>query len=180
MRKQNLVSLILLLFVVILLQCKKKDPEPIDQLPPVTQTGANTFGCLLNGKAWTPKGNNGTSNYRVSYDPTYDGGTFDLRTYRYPSEGKEPQYLILYSNNLSNTGTYLFKNRSRSRARFSDHKTNCNIASYDSLSTYSSGSLAITRLDLNQGIISGTFEFTLAKPGCDTIKVTDGRFDKKL
>ena len=170
-----------LFFSFLLLQCKKKDnPEPIDQLPPATQTGANTFGCLLNGQAWTPKGNNGNSNYRLSYDPTYDGGTFDLRTYRYPNEGEEPQYLILYSNNLSTTGTYSFKNKIRSRVRFSDHKTNCNIASYDSLSTYSSSNLTVTKLDLNQGIISGTFEFILAKPGCDTIKVTNGRFDKKL
>src|SRR5690554_1979895 len=33
--------------------CNKDDDQPqdpIDQLPPVTQTGANTFGCLINGE----------------------------------------------------------------------------------------------------------------------------------
>jgi len=42
------------------------------------------------------------------------------------------------------------------------------------------GQLTLTRLDEQAGIIAGTFEFTIAKPGCDTIRVTDGRFDKKL
>ena len=42
------------------------------------------------------------------------------------------------------------------------------------------GQLVVTRLDLRAGIISGTFAFTLSQPGCDTVKVTNGRFDKKL
>jgi hypothetical protein len=42
------------------------------------------------------------------------------------------------------------------------------------------GQLVITRLDMSAGIIAGTFSFTLAQTGCDTIKVTQGRFDKKL
>jgi hypothetical protein len=33
---------------------------------------------------------------------------------------------------------------------------------------------------LNASIISGTFDFVLAKPGCDTVRVTQGRFDKRL
>ena len=36
------------------------------------------------------------------------------------------------------------------------------------------------RLDLSAGIIAGTFAFTLYKPGCDSVRVTQGRFDKKL
>ncbi|RDC62942.1 DUF6252 family protein [Adhaeribacter pallidiroseus] len=135
---------------------------------------------MLNGKAWTPKGNNGTSNYDVSFDPTFDGGTFDLRTYRYPDKSGKNQYLILYAFHLSTSGTYSFSNKRSSGVSYTDHKTGCEYASRDSINTYSSGTLTITKLDLNQRIISGKFEFTLAKPGCDTIKVTDGRFDKKL
>ncbi len=41
-------------------QCKHKNPDPTPQpppdplaaLPPETQTGAGTFGCLVNGKAY--------------------------------------------------------------------------------------------------------------------------------
>ena len=34
--------------------CKKETTleNELAKLPPATQTGANTFGCLLNGKAW--------------------------------------------------------------------------------------------------------------------------------
>ena len=32
-------------------KCKKDDPALLDQFPPATQTGANTFGCLVNGQA---------------------------------------------------------------------------------------------------------------------------------
>ena len=28
---------------------------PIDQLPPYTETGAQTFGCLIDGEAFLPK-----------------------------------------------------------------------------------------------------------------------------
>lgn len=42
-----------LLFIPLLsLSDCEDDPapkDPIDQLPPETQTGANTFGCLING-----------------------------------------------------------------------------------------------------------------------------------
>jgi|GEM_PF-4482748 len=49
-------------------------PEPKEELPPITQTGANTFGFLLNGQVWLPKGSDGTPNLTSSYDPTFMGG----------------------------------------------------------------------------------------------------------
>jgi hypothetical protein len=66
----------------LLTQCKKADLDPASQLPPATQTGAGTFGCLLNGQPWTPSGNNSYSNYSVSYDPTYRKGTLNVGCYR--------------------------------------------------------------------------------------------------
>ena len=37
--------------------CRKPKPvDPVKLLPPETQTGANTFGCLLNGQVFKPKG----------------------------------------------------------------------------------------------------------------------------
>lgn len=55
----------LYLALVLLTQCSecKNDPtprDPADQLPPATQTGANTFGCLVNGQPYTPSGSNST------------------------------------------------------------------------------------------------------------------------
>ena len=179
---KNLTYLLSLLFFSFLLsQCKKKDPEPLKQLPPATQTGANTFGCLLNGQAWTPNGRDGTfgaSNYTVYYDPTYRKGTLNISTYRYLSEDDDKQIIGIYSDSLTAPGTYPLNIPYHQEALFQDRKTDC--YSQQSSSHYRNGTLTITKLDLNLGIISGTFEFILAKPGCDTIKVTNGRFDKKL
>jgi hypothetical protein len=161
-------------------QCKKKDPAPVDQLPPATQTGANTFGCLVNGQVWTPKGSDGTSNYSISYDSGLNGGIFNLQTYRYPDASNYFQSIALDVTSNLQVGNYSFRSPQRTRAVFNDTKTNCYWSSRDSATTYRRGTLTITRLDRQAGIISGTFDFTLYKPGCDSIRVTQGRFDKKL
>ncbi|MEJ7914030.1 MAG: hypothetical protein WKF70_12800 [Chitinophagaceae bacterium] len=48
-------AFLLLLTVLFSFQCRKSKSE-LEQLPPATQTGAETFGCLVNGKAFKPKG----------------------------------------------------------------------------------------------------------------------------
>lgn len=134
---------------------------------------------MLNGEAWTPKGFNGTPNYNVSYDPSYRNGTLNILTYRYPSEDdNDKQSMAIFSDSLTTPGIYHLTIIDHQEAVFLDRKTGCQYLQGES--HYRSGSLTITKLDLTKGIISGTFEFTLAKPGCDTIKVTNGRFDKKL
>ena len=45
-------TLILVLWLPLAVGCKKNE---LNALPPETQVGANTFGCLVNGKAWVPK-----------------------------------------------------------------------------------------------------------------------------
>ena len=175
---------ILLAALLGLSQCKKKDPgpppTPESLLPPATQTGANTFGCLLNGQPWTPSGFDGRSNYSVSYDPTYNGGTLSITAYRYFGQApKSRQDMVLGAINLNNAGTYQLNLPNERVAGFRDWQTGCEFL--QSENTYRRGTLTITRLDLQAGIISGTFDFTLYKPSCgDTIKVTQGRFDKRL
>ena len=39
------------------------------------------------------------------------------------------------------------------------------------------GTLTITHFDSINYIVAGTFEFTTTTEGCDTIRVTNGRFD---
>ncbi len=56
--------------------CSNSTPnDPVLQLPPETQTGANTFGCYINGKLLIPRNGTGTiggSDDGMSYwgDPT--------------------------------------------------------------------------------------------------------------
>ncbi|WP_201977508.1 DUF6252 family protein [Hymenobacter rubidus] len=160
-------------------KCKKDDPAPIDQLPPATQTGANTVGCLLNGQPWAPVGNGTSQSFQVNYDPTLSNGVFDLRAYKYNGGSNGDQYIVLFLNPFQSAGTYDLSNSSVTNVTFNNPQTGCYYNSRDS-GVYCRGQLIITLLDTKAHIIAGTFEFTLAKPGCDTLKFTQGRFDKKL
>lgn len=71
---------ILSLAAACLTQCHHSDPgptKPEDQLPPATQTGAGTFGCLINGQPWTPAGYDGHPNFITTYDAGYAGGPYN-------------------------------------------------------------------------------------------------------
>jgi len=169
----------LLLLTGLLIGCQKQDPLPEVQLPPATQTGANTFGCLVNGQAWTPQGYTGSSNYSVYYDRTYRNGTLNVAAYRYePGDQKSRQDIILFSDSIAATGTYPLTIRNHQEALFYGNATQCEFQQNGN--HYRRGTLTITRLDLQAGIVSGTFAFTLYKPGCDSVRVTNGRFDKRL
>lgn len=173
------VNLLLVTALLALSQCKKNDPDPVSQLPPATQTGANTLGCLVNGHPWTPQGNDGSSNYSVSYDQN-PYGVLDLRTYRYQQKPIDNfQYLILFTRELHGPKSYDVRDIVNTRVSWYDRLSGCDMSS-DAPGTYHKGTLTITKLDLQAGIISGTFSFTLAKPGCDTVRITQGRFDKRL
>jgi len=180
-------KLLLYSALLLLTQCSKckNDPAPADpasQLPPATQTGANTFGCLVNGQPYTPSGNNGTANYAVLYDPGFQGGALDVLAYRSLPSNPNTKYLSFGGSSVASTKSYSLGPSHNSAARFSDagRPSGCTRYASDDGVTMCNGQFTITRLDLQAGIIAGTFAFTLAQPGCDTVKVTQGRFDKKL
>jgi len=103
-------------------------PTPKEVLPTATQTGANTFGCLVNGKVWLPKGYNGTSNLSPSYDPNFNGKViFDISTYRILSDN-DRQYLGIGIVGLDRVGTYAV-NDTIGFARFS--KDQCTQGRFD-------------------------------------------------
>lgn len=167
-----------LLITILLSQCACDEAfEKKEELPPITQTGANTFGCLVNGDVWLPKGNDGTANLDLSYDPTFNYGTFDLRTYRYVSENQF-QYIIIFSDSLSTTGTYPLEGLTHQVVTFSDG--NLCYYSTNEIETVCNGTMSIGKFDLLNGIISGEFEFSIVTQDCDTVFVTAGRFDMRI
>jgi len=170
--------------LLLLVSCKKE----IDKLPPITQSGANTFGCLLNANAWVP------------------GGSVDLFSNTYPTSGgffgdsintisiyvsayngrdeihiylKHPAEVKTYFLN-KNTLTYpyaVYPEASYGEYRKTDQFGNEELYTTDSIHT---GIVTVTRSDITNSIVSGIFQMQLYQQSTGkTINITDGRFDYK-
>ena len=164
-------------------KCQGDAPAPFGTLPPASQIGANTFGCLVNGALCQPKGTTGTPNFSVVYDPIYNGG--DLTITVDQIEGSHRRYLALLAAPIAGTGRYSF---ARPSGQCTAHYTEmpampdgCNVLYSDQDVAYRTGQLTITRLDMQARIVAGTFNLKLLKAGgCDTIRITQGRFDARF
>jgi hypothetical protein len=169
-----------LIFFLCFVACKKhKHETPVDQLPPATETGANTFGFLLNGQPWTPKGWNGsTNNLSLYYDDSYHGGTLNITTYRLLSQNDKQTFSIAM-NSFQNPGSFYLSKSSILKVGYDNRIQNCTITPFDT-SVYRNGKLVITKFDKVNQTISGTFDFVVYDSSCgDTLKITSGRFDLK-
>ena len=164
--------------------CEKEDNAW--GLPPATQNGANTFGCLIDGKPWV------ASIAPNIFTPTLR--PLDM-TYDETGTGK------FYNNNWNMAANLVDDSINHSivlSARKFDkpiilnsiqHKLRVSMFFFDeqqqSMQAYELDTLApfkirITNLDTLNNICSGTFEFTAtARDKKDTIHITQGRFDKK-
>lgn len=139
--------------------------NPLDQLPPATQTGANTFGCLINGEPFVVSN---TSNQTAIYQGgvLQIGGGIDNSimdkhisiNISAPINLNTPYDLTLLPNNLA-----IFVNNGEGCYYDYDHTT--------------SGTLTITKFDQTNFIISGTFNFSTQTNECENINITNGRFD---
>jgi hypothetical protein len=149
-------------------------------LPPATQIGANTFGFLLNGQPWVPQGNNGSgNNLSIDFDLGFNNGSFGISAYKATTHIDEDFGIGAWNLNLEVFPCVIkLNNINRSNASFYT-TTNCWLSSRDS-GTLKSGLFYIDKLDKQNNIIAGRFEFILEKSGCPTITVTKGRFDFKF
>lgn len=169
--KLNLVSFLLAIFLTACDGCKHDDPLPkteLEKLPPATQEGKHTFGCLVNGKAWVTA----TSTGAVAF---YQEGMLAIGAKITEKQREQSIGLDLLASNLE-LRQYLLNSSSIAGAQFVDYtdtKKVCNYKKEDLLK----GTLTITRHDPVNLIISGLFEFETVNTECDTIKITDGRFD---
>ena len=157
--------------------CTKEDDgpaDPLDELPPATQVGANTFGCLINGEPWYNRGGSfNRPDLKAGYAETLFGPHLSITAYAHnPSiADRKDRLLILYRNpTVSNFGA-------------DERWTEPFEFTYDDyvfyrLDTLSPVRLSLTRFDLQAQIASGTFEFTAINDELmDTLVVTEGRFD---
>ncbi len=184
--KNNPPFLVLSFFLAITLcasKCKKNTPSELEKLPPATQTGAKTFGCLVNGQAFIPD-NGCTFLCSPAFAPYYEninGGLFSF-TATLRTNGID-KVINLGIDTCISIGSYNFTTgNSKRRIGYNDYKNinGCETIYSNDAGVVTVGILELSRFDLTNRVFSGTFEFTLSKAGCETIKITNGRFDAKL
>lgn len=169
--------------LVLLVGCKKS----VDSLPDATQAGANTFGLTLDGKFWVPQKFAGINAPTLSAQLSGSNqNDLIITAQNFASEPTESEFQ-LYIKNISGPGTYslnqntdIWPNASGSYAYYVKRKINP-LNEWITSSQYP-GSVTITKWDLANLIVSGTFEFKAASMDSSAapVTVTDGRFDVKL
>ena len=173
---KNLMLLLLIAFVFSFAQCKKSNPDS-NGLPAATQDGKNTLGFLLNGQPWKPQGTVLTGNLSIDFDINFNQGIFNIVAYDFTSPNPE-QLTIGVRDSLIFMSAPFSLNLNRNSLYVISFTKNCEY--FSTLSDVeSSGSLTVSKLDKINHIISGTFNAVLSKVGCDTVRITEGRFDMK-
>lgn len=166
----------LLLVITIIISCNNNDnipKNPIDQLPPETQIGKNTFGCLINGEAFVVS----NTSQQVAI---YQGGGLSISgAIDINSLTREVSFFLSESSigeNIKENQSYILNNNTIMKGQYYREDLNCFYYTNNMLV----GSVKITKIDRINYIISGTFEFDAISDTCnDIVKITNGRFDLK-
>lgn len=184
-----------LLIIIILapMGCSKKDENDfIPTLPPITQTGENTFGCYINGVLVTPRDGTGTFGgpdkgilFTMGPGPTIFNYN-DLNVHDFASERTGRINIRIKNLDSIGVGEYIINESSCSQV---DSPSNNNIfcrvfdpveGIYKTYCSYeNSGLLIITKFDVENRIISGIFNGKVRNKENinDVVDITEGRFD---
>lgn len=169
---------LLLLLTTFTLSCcnKDDDPQPVsefEKLPPATQTGANTFGCLIDGKAFLP------GNLPNSHDCVYQfiNGEYYFSLQANNLNNENNTILIALSTNakqIVQNGTYTLAGNIPANA-YGTYAL-AGILNTTNGNNYT-GELKITKLDPINYIVSGTFWFDVIDFQGNLHQIREGRFD---
>jgi len=151
-------------------QCRKDKPKTDNPygLPNATQWGAGVFACLINGQKFVAGRTYLTDGARVIGDTLY------IRA------------ILATASNFQLMGIYVKQFLQGKRDYVIDgvnvgveFMTDSTCQGLTGTRSFSKArNLVITKLDTARRIVSGTFDgLTFATPGCDTLHVTNGRFD---
>ncbi|MBP6127428.1 hypothetical protein [Flavobacterium sp.] len=181
---KNLILLLLTTFVISC--CNKGDDEQpkteLEKLPPATQTGANTAGCLVNGVAFLPKGYFTTGNLVCYY---IDGKDFTLGIRESIIQGGNENIRTIlissFNQNLhDNVGVTFPLIEYGANSKSGEYVINA-VASpdpgYYSSNSIITGEFKITYHNYNNAILSGTFWYDAINSNGEIVKVREGRFD---
>ena len=169
-------NLFLLLTVFLsLTSCEKKeDPNltPIEQLPPKTQIGANTAGCLINGNIFLPRGGFFKTNLTFQYTNQKD---FILGIVQRNDDSAEYIYIYVYDTSLEENKTYSLGEGNIAGSKSGEYRFP--ISNIYSTTSDVNGELIITNHNFNNATMSGTFWFDAINDNGEKVEIREGRFD---
>ena len=171
-------------FALCFLLCCCDPGDNSNGLPAATITGENTAGCLVNGEVFLPRGSN-LGGPRLSCFYQYVDGAYHLGLAIKNRTNGIVKTVNVATNaaQLVEGNTYLLaakendgQNYSSDFAQFAILSTVVEPILYTT-SDSSQGQLTITRLNLAENIISGTFWFDATNEAGELVEIREGRFD---
>jgi len=178
----SFLALLLILTCFCSSSCKKdKNKNPVDQLPPETQTGANTFGCLVDGKAFIPKGSPLGGPIKKAAYQFVNGSYYFVIAGSDRSNPEDFSVVQLRSDSLQlSVGSYLLSFFDSSG--YLGGGVTFSKISQPSIRYFTNqvqtGELIIKKLDEIDQIVSGTFWFNAIDTATGKIlQIREGRFD---
>lgn len=184
----NFFLYLLLLNLLLFGSCHQEDDH--FTLPPITQTGENTFGCIIDGRVMIPrdgKGTFGMEDNAILFIGTETRNYNEIQVHDYAS--KRTSGIVLHIENLNNIGEYIVNESSCQEGADSPITTNifCRVYDHDEkiykryCSYTNSGTIRITRFEFDQ-FIAGEFSCYLknVNDSSDKIEIRQGRFDLGL
>ncbi len=158
------------------IHCKKNNPNSDNGLPPATQTGQGVFACRMNGEPWISKRGRPDMGVYYTTDTLITGGTV--------SDNAFLESLNINLLGIFSTAKQVYQLTDSAKAFVAYSRvggTQCfNGGNYGGITKkITNGTVTITKADTVNKIFSGTFNFVIPTDFCDTLKITDGRFDIK-
>ncbi|MEM6514965.1 MAG: hypothetical protein AAF688_02190 [Bacteroidota bacterium] len=171
------ILLMVFLMCLVLIACDNDDDnncQGIECLPPATQTGAGTFGCLVNGEPFVDNSGSFNCFYQFVNGEYFfgiqaEGSVGKLRAIAIGSLQKEiePNTPIPLNLRVDNEFYALL---------------DFNILQQEgSTNSSNDGFITFTQLTTNPNVVSAIFEFTIEDPVTNEIyEISEGRFDAQF
>jgi hypothetical protein len=175
-------TVIVVLFLVSFFSCKKN----VDELPPATQNGANTFGCLVDGKIWVPQKNAIFPGADILEARQLPNNDLYINARNFASSPNETEFEI-FIKDMVGLGTYTFNTTMTGPSTAASYiyyvKRNINPQNEWMTSAAYTGIVTITAYSTTSPrFVSGTFQLQALNlyNAPQPITVTEGRFDVQI
>lgn len=183
-----------LLLLPLLLSCEDSldklypKAQPV-QLPAATATGANVFGCRLNGDVWEASNTATLTGKVLTPNATYSHGQLRIDAFRRLQVAGPVTNIHFTVRDATKPGVYQLGAATSASGSFATLKTATGLVEYATDAPHT-GTLTITRLDTTGAhpVVAGRFELrALAGPAAPRaadlparVQLTEGRFDIQL